>query len=776
MFRSLQRRIVVVFVGLLVLVMALMLALVTRSNARIVSTEIQRELSAGTQVFTLLIEQNQRQLETAATVLAADFAFREAIATQDRPTIRSVIRNHGLRIGAQVMMVIHPDGYLIASSQDGNAPSGSVLSPFADLLSAAETAGKSFGFKQMTDGRLYQIVLVPIYAPKLIAWVAIGFVVDDRWARDLFEVTGLVVSVIHHDGNGASILASSLRDTKRAALSAAVKEISTDMPGELRIGDEHYETVHVPLNQETFVALQRSVEQAEAPFRTLQTALWAIVLAGVIVFAIGSIMLARQIVRPVNELAGAARRIEAGDYAEPVPLKSSDEIGQLAASFDLMRERVANREQKILKLAYEDSLTGLPNRTRFIEEFNRLADSSHGAVVVMNLNRFAPINNALGHPIGDRLLAEIGSRLGTFQSGSNLVGRFWGDEFVFLLRDANRAAASRFVESLTSALRDPFVLDGQRLDVDASLGVALYPGDGRDAATLLRRAELAMYAAKRQHSSVAFAVEAGDEPPPEQLSLIGEMREAMARQEFLLYYQPKLDLVSGQVTAVEALIRWRHPQRGMVPPGRFIPFAEKTGFIRELTPWVLEAAVVQAARWRAEGISLVPAVNLSALDLLSPRLIEHLRRLIGMHGLAAKALCLEITESALVEDPELALVHLNELAALGLKLSIDDYGVGQASLAYLQTLPVHELKIDGSFIRAVAATPKNAAIVRSTIGMCHALGLTVVGECVETSDDIAWLVANKCDLAQGYGIAKPMPAEEIPNWLAGYGARRRQQA
>ncbi|MBI3576116.1 MAG: EAL domain-containing protein [Gammaproteobacteria bacterium] len=250
----------------------------------------------------------------------------------------------------------------------------------------------------------------------------------------------------------------------------------------------------------------------------------------------------------------------------------------------------------------------------------------------------------------------------------------------------------------------------------------------------------------------------------------------MARQEFLLYYQPKLDLASGQVTAVEALIRWRHPQQGMVPPGKFIPFAEKTGFIRELTPWVLEAAVVQAARWRAEGISLVPAVNLSALDLLNPKLIGHLRQLIGMHGLAANALCLEITESALVEDPELALVHLNEFAALGLKLAIDDYGVGQASLAYLQTLPVHELKIDGSFIRAVATTPKNAAIVRSTIGMCHALGLTVVGECVETADDIAWLIANKCDLAQGYGIAKPMPAEEIPGWLAGYGARRRHQA
>jgi EAL domain-containing protein (putative c-di-GMP-specific phosphodiesterase class I) len=191
---------------------------------------------------------------------------------------------------------------------------------------------------------------------------------------------------------------------------------------------------------------------------------------------------------------------------------------------------------------------------------------------------------------------------------------------------------------------------------------------------------------------------------------------------------------------------------------------------------VLETVVAQAARWRREGIHLVPAINLSALDLLNPGLIDHVRNLIGQHNLAANTLCLEITESALMEDPQLALTHLHELAALGLKLAIDDYGVGQASLAYLQTLPVHELKIDGSFIRAVADTPRNAAIVHSTIVLCHALGLRVVGEGAETADDLAWLTANGCDLAQGYGIARPMPAEELPDWLAAHGTRNREQA
>jgi len=773
-FQSLQRRIVIVFVGLLVLVMALVLALVTRSNARIVAAEIERELAAGAQVFSLLMEQNRRQLETAATVLAADFAFREAIATQDRPTIQSVIRNHGLRIGAQVMMVIHPDGHLIADTQ--NIGSADRTVPFPDLLSDAESAGKSSGYKQMKDGRMYQVVVVPILAPQRIAWVAMGFLVDDRWAHDLSGITGLAVSVIRRNAAGVTVLASSLDPSKRAALSNALAGLATGMPEELRVDGEHYQTVFMALGKDSGVALQRSVEQARAPFQSQQHVLWTIVLAGVGIFSFGSVMLARRIVRPVNVLAGAARRIESGDYAEPVPRLTSDEIGQLATSFDHMRERVADREQKILKLAYEDSLTGLPNRTRFIEEFNHLTPGSRGAVLVMNLDRFAPINSALGHPVGDRLLNEIALRIGSFQSADNLVGRFWGDEFVFLLRNADREAAAAFAESLIAALRHPFTLDGHRLDVDASLGVALFPDDGRDAVTLHRRAELAMYAAKRRHSGIAFAAEAGEEPQPEQLSLIWEMREAMAHGEFLLYYQPKLDLASRQVTEVEALLRWQHPQRGLVPPGSFIPFAEKTGFIRELTPWVIEAAVAQVAHWRKIGIDVVPAVNLSALDLLNSKLIDRLRQLVGMHGLPANALCLEITESALMDDPELALTHLNALAELGLKLAIDDYGVGRASLAYLQTLPVHELKIDRSFIRAVAETPKNAAIVKSTIMLCHALGLRVAGEGAETADDLAWLRANDCNMAQGFGIAKPMPADELPGWLVAFGVRRWKQA
>lgn len=765
--RSLQYRIVIVFVGLLLLVMAIVLALVTRTNGRIVSTEMERELAAGAQVFTRLIEQNQRQLETAATVLSADFAFRDAIATQDRPTIRSVIRNHGLRIGAQAMMVISPDGQLIADTQSNSAELR--LFPFPDLLSVAESTGKSTGFRQMEDGRLYQIVLVPILAPKRIAWVAMGFQVDDQWAHDLSGMNGLTISVIRRSGTSVTVLASSLDGPKRSALPGALTRLSNDLSQAVLIGDEPYQTVRLPLGKELSVVLQHSIEQAEAPFRSLQMALWTIMLAGVVIFSVGSVMLARRIVSPVNQLAAAARRIEAGNYIEPVPSLPPDEIGQLAMSFDRMREQVASREQKILKLAYEDTLTGLPNRTRFLEAFNQLPKDCPCAIAVLNLDRFAMINNALGHPIGDRLLREVGLSLGRVMPGTVMVARLWADEFAFLLEGADQASAMSIAESVLVKLRDPITLDGQRLDVGGSIGIALYPGDGQDAPTLIRRAEFAMNTAKRRHIGIAFASGTGEEAQYEQLSLIGEMREALVRQEFLVYYQPKLDLVSRKITGAEALIRWQHPEQGLVPPIGFIPFAEQTGFIREITPWLLETVAAQAAQWREEGLFIVPSINLSTLDLMNTGLVSQMRGLIESHSLPANGLCLEITESALMEDPALALAHLDELARLGFKLSIDDYGTGQASLAYLKTLPVHELKIDKIFVHSVADSPKNAAIVRSTIALCHALGLTVVAEGAETPSDLAWLASNECDIAQGYGIARPMPAGDLPDWMAAYG-------
>lgn len=767
-FRSLRHRIAAVFVGLLVLVMTLILVLVARSNERISSAELGRELTAGSHIFSQLVLQNQHQLEIASTLLAADFGFREAIATQDRPTISSVLHNHAQRIGASVMMVISTDGQVIAETRPSAI--SPYTFPFQDMLSTAESSGKSADFKLMDDGRLYQIVLVPILAPRLIAWVAMGFPADDLWVRDLSKMTGLDVSLVRSNGSETLLVASSLDGEQRAALLAALGPLPQQDRAQqtLLLGDEHYQTLSLPLGKAASTVLQRSLDQAKAPYRSMQTALYLITLGGIAVFVFGSVLFAQRIAGPVNQLAGVARRIEAGDYNQTMPGMPADEIGQLAASLEQMREGIASRENKILKLAYEDTLTGLHNRTYFLEAFERLSMDGQAAIVVLDLDRFALINNALGHPVGDRILAEVGARLARLCTGTALAVRLWGDEFAFLLGNADKAAAQNFAALLLGILREPISLEGQQLDVGGSLGIALYPQDGSDATKLLQRAELAMYAAKRKHSGFAFAAEVNGDPPHEQLSLLGEMRGALARDEFVVYYQPKLNLASNQITGAEALLRWRHPQRGLVQPMSFIPFAEQTGFIREITPWLLERVAMQTAQWRREGLFITASINLSAHDLLNPALVSQMRHLIELYDLPPDKLCLEITESALMDDPEQALANLSELAGLGLKLSIDDYGTGQASLAYLKTLPVHELKIDQRFIRHVTESAKDAAIVHSTILLSHALGLTVVAEGAETLADLAWLTSNGCDIGQGYGIARPMPADDLPAWVSAY--------
>lgn len=760
---SLRHRIAIVFVGLLVLVMGLVLALVHHSSARIVERETRRELAVGAKVFQRVLEQNQRQLETAAAVLSADFAFREAIATQDQPTVRSVIRNHGQRIHAQVMMVTGTDGRMIATTQHAFAAGDPF--PFPDLLAAAETAGRSAGLRQMRGGQLYQVVLVPIMAPTRIAWVAMGFHVDDRWALDMAGVTGLGVHVVRT--GSPRLLASSAAPARRAALEGALAGGQPDAD----VGGVRYAAVSVPLDGAVHAVLQLPVAQVQAPFDQLQGRLLGVIGAAVLVFALGSVMLAGRIVRPLNDLSAAARRIALGDYAQPLPHAQGDEIGQLAASFEQMRTGIASREERIVRLAYVDALTDLPNRTRFLEAFGRLAPGTGGAVLVVNVDRFALINNALGHVVGDRLLRAVAGQLAPLVPPGGVLARLWGDQFAFLLEGADADAARRFADAVLAALRDPVTLDGQRLDIEAGVGVALYPDDGLDAATLLRRAELALAAAKRRHAGVAFAQETGGEPAPEQLSLIGDMRRALAAGEFTLAYQPKLALGSGRIVAVEALLRWQHPERGGIAPARFIPFAEQTGFIREITPWVLETAVRQAAAWHAAGLDIAVSANLSTLDLLDPHLGRRVRDLLERHAVPARRLCLEITESALMDDPALAQAHLDELAGLGIKLSIDDYGVGQASLAYLKSLPVDELKLDRSFVTAITESPRNAAIVESTIMLSHALGLTVVAEGVETPAELRWLREHGCDIAQGYGIGRPMTAAQLQDWLADFAQR-----
>jgi diguanylate cyclase (GGDEF)-like protein len=634
----------------------------------------------------------------------------------------------------------------------------------------------------LINGQLYQLVVVPVMAPIPVAWVAIGFAVNDALAQDFKGLTRLQVSFLSRQSReswriqGTTILTNSERLTLLDDVGAN-RYAKSDDEGNAIFSDASVTRVlDLPARSgETVIAvLQEPLSSALEPFRRLQRQLALISLLAVVVLIIASVAIARGITRPVRELAGVARRIAAGNYSELPAASRSDEIGELATAFKNMQQDIASRESRIMDLAYRDTLTGLPNRALFADLLDKaIADAATAAtpiaVLLMDLDHFKYVNDTLGHPIGDLLLREVAVRLQTVGTGEgDVVARLGGDEFALLLPGGGVAEAQRLARAILRALELPMTLQSHVVDVGASIGIAVFPEHGGEGATLLRRADIAMYAAKRNNCGVAVWDEAADQHSSERLSLLGDLRKAVDNDELTLAYQPKVPLRgAGGEHYAEALVRWRHPTRGLVQPIEFIPFAEQTGYIRAITQWVLAHVIAQCAEWRLDGLPMNVSINLSTRDLMDVTLPDRFVALLKRHRCSAQWITLEITESAVLDDPAHAIKNLERLHALGCKLAIDDYGTGYSSLAYLRRLPVHELKIDKSFVIGMATDAGDALIVRSTIELAHNLGLSVVAEGVENDATLDRLRAMGCDMVQGYLLSSAMGVAETAVWMRG---------
>jgi diguanylate cyclase (GGDEF)-like protein len=441
-----------------------------------------------------------------------------------------------------------------------------------------------------------------------------------------------------------------------------------------------------------------------------------------------------------------------------------------AALFRLVAEaskRLRRQAAENAHLARHDVLTGLPNRTQFHQALGAaVEDGTATGVFVLDLDRFKEINDALGHPTGDRLLEQVGPRLRAALGPDALVARIGGDEFGVLQPGlGDEADALLVAHSLLGALAEPFALGDTTLHTEASIGIALHPAHGTQVSTLVQRADVAMYDAKHAHTGAELYTEDDDPYRATRLMLLGELPRALAEDELVLHFQPKLCLSTGRPVGAEALVRWQHPTRGLLMPADFVPLAEHTGLIHDLTLWVLERALDQCRRWRDEGLELQVAVNLSAANLLDARLPNDVARLIVAAGVPPSALALEITESVAMTDPTRAREVLGVLRSMRVALSVDDYGTGHSSLAYLGRLPVTELKIDRAFVTGLARDATSAAIVRSTVELAHNLGLKVVAEGVEDAVALERLRAEGCDLAQGFLLSRPLPGDELTRWL-----------
>jgi diguanylate cyclase (GGDEF)-like protein/PAS domain S-box-containing protein len=435
---------------------------------------------------------------------------------------------------------------------------------------------------------------------------------------------------------------------------------------------------------------------------------------------------------------------------------------------------ITDRQAQAAALEYQalhDTLTDLPNRTLVLDRLRQAIlaaerENQPLALLLMDLDRFKEVNDALGHHHGDLLLRLVGPRVLSVLRESDTIARLGGDEFAILLPATDMNGATVAAQKILDALNRSFVVEGFFLDIGASIGIALFPEHGEDVDMLMRRADVAMYQAKQSGSGYAVYILEHDRHSPSRLTLMGELRHAVERKELLLHYQPKIDLKTGGTIGVEALVRWHHPQQGLIYPDQFITLAEHVGVIKPLTLWVLTEATRQGFAWRRAGLEITVAVNLSVRNLHDLHLPDWIAGMLATSQLPPEGLNLEITESAIMADPARAMEILTRLRGMGIRLSIDDFGAGYSSLSYLKKLPVTEVKVDKSFIIGMSGNVDDAVIVRSTIDLAHNLGLKVAAEGVESQAVLDRLIAMGCDQAQGYFISRPIPAPELARWLS----------
>jgi diguanylate cyclase (GGDEF)-like protein len=696
-------------------------------------------------------------------VLAADFGFREAVASGHAPTVLSAARNNAQRIGADMVMLIDTHGHVIASTLP---PTTDASASLAQLLEEAPGLRGQPTFRVFGE-HAYQVLVAPVRTPEIIAWVAMGFVADDALAARIRELVGSEVAIVIHGAGGMTRVVATLpAATGRASLLPAAAD-----PSHLaHLGGADYLSFTQRLDSRgdsVDLVLLKPLRDVLAPYRDLRDAMLLIDTLALLVAAVIGAVLGRSATRPIAELVRAAQRIQRGEYRTAVNVAGGEEFKSLAATFNTMQNNIAAREADILHQARHDPLTGLPNRVQAEHSLGELIGAvdhpAGGALVLLELANLRDINASLGLSVGDDVLREAARRLQRTVAPTESVARLGETQFLVIAPDCSAERALLYAEQLAAAVRTGFHLTGVSLDLRLACGVCLYPTHGADADELLQRAQVALEDAAASRLRVALYRAGRDEQHRRRLALITDLRGAIDRDELTLVFQPKVTMASRTVRSLEALVRWTHHELGPVSPGEFVPLAEGTGNSRYLTNWVLAAAIRQMGEWRRQGVELDLAVNLSAPDILDPDLGDEILRLLREQRVDASALVLEITESAVMQDPQAAARNMQLLRIAGLRFSIDDFGTGHSSLSQLSLLPVDELKIDRSFISQ--ASTGSVTIVTSTIELGHSMGLKVVAEGVE--DAQAWNLLRRlgCDYAQGYLISPPMPAAAVPGFV-----------
>jgi diguanylate cyclase (GGDEF)-like protein len=761
-FRSLSARLTVQFALLFAVAMLGVSAALSTFIAGAASRQVESQLQSSGAVYDRLWQQRERELQGAAQLLARDFGFRAAVATRDTATMDSALGNVAARLRVKNAFIVSLDGSLHGID---------------DPAVARQAAGL---WQPLDEGRLagvavlgrqpQQVVAAPVMAPGLIGWVVFAADLDEREMRALERLSAIPLhaNVVVESGDSWSEAAGTMHLDRNSA-HALDAHLKSRAAFEMSFEGRPSITLAKPLatflgGDKAILILAYPKDQALASARKLQLMLALITLLGLILAAFGTWRAAGRITQPLARLDEAAGRLASGEHVK-VQVRGEDELARLAASFNEMSEKIEERERRITHLAFNDVLTGLPNRTMFQQQLDHLYRSlEDGKTLValhcLDLDQFKAINDTLGHPAGDALLIAAGKRIREIAKG-HFVARLGGDEFVVLqaVDSGQRNAIDRLAHDLIEAVGRPLKIEGNELAPSTSVGIAIAPFDGGDSGTLLKNADLALYRAKEAgRGTFAFFEESLNERAQVRRQLETDLRLAIERAEFELLYQPLFDLENNSIGSFEALLRWNHPTRGVISPNEFIPVAEDTGLIVPIGAWTIREACRQAVKWPEK---LRIAVNVSPVQFHRGGLQDTILQALVGSGLAPARLEIEITESIFLDGGESTLKLLHSLRSLGVRIALDDFGTGYSSLSYLQSFPFDKLKIDRSFIQNLLTRPGASAIVRAITELANALGMETTAEGVEESAQLNELRSHGCSSVQGFLFSQPLSADAV---------------
>lgn len=760
MLNSFRARLILVFFIVLSLVQFATAFSVLTATERDNFLQQQKSLDIGANVFLEVLSNRGIQLSQSLSVLSADFGFKRAIATGEQETIESVLSNHGSRIGADAAVLLSPKGELLTSSLPGLTQDD--IQSLFDMTTSNNNALAILNF----DHASYQFVLQPVKAPTLIAWVGMGFLLDEKVAQQAKAITGIDVSFVNQ-ATGRTEIASTLSDDEKRS----VVEQASLFPSLLKMPSENIPVDYLSMalklydhNGSQLALLHQSNlkwQQSYQHLRNNMLLIFALTLALAIVIAI---WLSGSLTEPVHQLVTYARKI--GQGKQPGSIQGAPaELRVLAKSLSLMRDDIEAREKDLVYQSRHDSLTGLLNRFAAKQHLADLKHELAGAMVLLDIKHFRHINDIIGFANADTLLVLFARRLEQLAPTPDLLARLDGDSFLLLYSQGIRP--EHLLKSL-DMLESPFPIQGSNISLTVRAGLLEIDGNGADIDVLVRRAEIALNQACLEEQRIVSYRQGADEKYQRELTIIRDLPIGLAQNQLYLVFQPKVDLHLNQCTGAEALIRWQHPTLGFIPPDEFIQLAENSGNIDIVSQWVLQQAIQQLVAWQQRGMALKLAINLSAHDLVDTRLPNQIASLLKDNNLPSGALCIEVTEGAVMKDAQTVVSVLQRFRDMGVSVAIDDFGTGHSSLAYLKILPVNEVKIDRSFIKDMLTNSQDVMIVNTSIQLIHGLGFTVVAEGVEEPEGVDILRNLNCDIIQGYVFSKPLKAAEFALWFEAF--------